>query len=66
MQQQIQKKNFYSLNNCIWIDMVKLSLLRTGYFSSDTSVLKNSKKILQVKKKDFFQLNWLGRDQWMS
>ena len=28
-------------------------------------MLTNSNKILQVNKRDFSQLNWLGRDQWI-
>ena len=52
-------------DNCIWIGIVKLSLLRTGYFSSATNVLTSSPKIFHVNKKDFFQLNWLGSDEWI-
>ena len=51
--------------NCIWIGIVKLSLLRTGYFSSVANVLTSSPKILHVNKREFFQLNWLFRDQWI-
>ena len=58
-------KVFCYLDNCIWIGIVKLSLFRTGYFSSADNVLANSNKILQVNKRDFSQLNWLGRDQWI-
>ena len=58
-------KFFCFWDNCIWIGIVKLSLLRTGYFSSAPNVLTNSNKILQVNKRDLFQLNWLGRDQWI-
>ena len=58
-------KVFCFWDNCIWIGIVKLSLLRTGYFSSAPNVLTNSNKILQVNKRDLFQLNWLGRDQWI-
>ena len=52
-------------DNCIGIGIVKLSLLRTGHFSSAANVLTSSPKTLHVNKRDFFQLNWLGRDQWI-
>ena len=51
--------------NCGWIGIFKLSLLRTRYFSSTASLITNSPKVLHVNKRDFFQLNWLGRDQWI-
>ena len=50
-------------DNCLWIGIVKLSLLRTGYWSSAANVLTSSPKILHVHKRDFFQVNWLGSDQ---
>ena len=50
-------------DNCIWIGIVKLSLLKTGFFSSDASVLTSSPKIWHCKNRDFFQLNWLGSDR---
>ena len=49
-------------DNCIWIGIVKLSLLRTQYFSSAANVLTSSPKILHVNKRDFFQLSWFW--QW--
>ena len=52
-------------DNCIWIAIVQLSLLRTGYFSSAANVLKSSLKILYVNKRDFCQLNWLCSNQWI-
>ena len=52
-------------DNCIWIGIVKLSLLKTGFFSSDASVLTTSPKIWYVKNRDFFQINCLGSDQWI-
>ena len=52
-------------DNCIWIGTIKLSLVRAGYFSSVANVLKSSPKIWHVKNRDFFQLNWLGSDQWI-
>ena len=51
--------------NCICIGIVKLSLLRTNYFLSVADVLTRCPKILHVNKRDFFQLNFLGRDRWM-
>ena len=50
---------------CIWIGIVKLSLVRTGYFSSGANVLTSSPKIWHVIKRNVFQLNWLGVDQWI-
>ena len=51
------EKVFSFWYNCIWIGIVKLSLLRTRYFSSPANVLTSSPKILHVNKRDFFQLN---------
>ena len=62
---QNREKEFSFWDNCIWIGIVKLSLLRTGYFSSAANVLTSSPKILHVNKRDVFQLNWLGSDQWI-
>ena len=59
------EKVFCFWDNCIWIGIVKLSLLRTGYFSSAANVLTSSPKILHVNKRDFFQLNFLGSDPWI-
>ena len=59
------EKLFCFWDNCIWIGIVKLSVLRTGYFSSAANVLTSSPKILHVNKRDFFQLNWLCSDQWI-
>ena len=52
-------------DNCISIDMVKLSLLRRGYFSSAAKMLTNSPKIWPVNNREFFQLNCLGNSQWI-
>ena len=60
------KKVFCFWDNCIWIGMVTLFLLRTGYFSSAANVLRSSPKILHVNKRDFFRLNCLGSDEWIS
>ena len=59
------EKVFCFWDNCIWIGIVKLSLLRTGYFSSAANVLTSSPKICHVNKRDFFQLNFLPSDQWL-
>ena len=56
---------FYFSGNCIWIGIVKLPLIRTGYFSSAANVLTTSPKIFHVNKRDFFQLNWLRSTQWI-
>ena len=63
---KIWEKVFCFWDNCIWIGIVKLSLLRTGYFSLAANVLTSSPKIWHVKNRDFFQLNWLGSDQWIG
>ena len=59
------EKIFCFWNNCIWIGIDKVSLLRTGNFSSAANVLTSSQKIFHVNKRDVFQLNWLGSDQWI-
>ena len=53
-------------DNCILISIIKLSLLRPGYFSLEANVLTSSPKIWPVNKRDFFQLNFLGRERWVS
>ena len=65
MEQKIQKKFFFFWYNCIWIGIVKLSLLRRGYFSSAANVLTRSTKILYVNNRYFFLVNWVGSDQWI-
>ena len=45
---------FCYLDNCIWIGIVKLSLFRTGYFSSAANVLRSPPKILHVNKSNFY------------
>ena len=57
------EKVFFFSDNCIWIGIVKLSLWRTRYFSSEANVLTSSPKILHVNKRDFFLLNFLGGDR---
>ena len=60
------EKYFCFWDNCLWIGIVKLSLLRTGYFSQAANVSTSSPNILHVNKTNFFQLNWLGSGQWNS
>ena len=57
------RKSFCFWDNCIWIGIVKLSLLRTGYFSSAANVLTSSPKIGYVTNRDFYQLICLGSYQ---
>ena len=59
------KKVFCFWGNCIWIGIAKLCLLTRAYFSSAANLLTSSPKILHIKKKNFFQLNWLGSHQWI-
>ena len=47
------EKVFCFWDNCIWIGIVKFSLLRTGHFSSAANVLTSSRKIWHVNKRDF-------------
>ena len=61
---KLRKKFFFSYN-CFWIGIIKLSLLRTGYFSSAANMLTSSPKILHVNKRDFFEHNVLSSDQWI-
>ena len=66
MQEKIEKKFLFFQDRCIWIGIVKLSLLRTGYFSSAANVLTSSTKIWHANNKgDFFQLIFFVTDQWI-
>ena len=56
---------FFFWYNCILIGIVKLSLLKTGYFSSATNVLTSSPSYYHINKRDSFKLNWLRSDQWI-
>ena len=60
------EKIFCFWDNCIWIGIVKLSLLRTGYFSSPANVLTSSTKILHFNKRDFFQFHRLASGNWIQ
>ena len=63
MQRKIEKKFFYFSDNCIWIGIIQMSLLWTGYFPSVAKMLISIPKIWRVNKRDFFQLNFLASDQ---
>ena len=59
-------ENFFCFwDNCIWIGIVKLFLLRTRYFSAAANVLTSSPKICHVNKMDFFEHNVLTSDKWL-
>ena len=65
----MEKKNknseniFRFLDNCIQKCCKKLPLLRGEYLSSAVNGLNNSSKILNIAKRDFFNLNILHSDQ---
>ena len=59
------EKVFCFWDNCIWIGIIKVSLLRRRYLPSVPNVLTSSPKIWYVNKRDFLQVNWLGGDQWI-
>ena len=59
------EKSFCFWDNCIWIGIVKLFLLRTAYFSSAANVLTSTPKIFHVNKRDSSWLNWFGSDHWI-
>ena len=48
------KTDFCFCDNCIWIGIVKLSLLTTGYFLWAANVLKSSPKIWHINNRHFF------------
>ena len=56
---------FFFRHNCIWIRIVKLSLLRTGYFLLVANVLTRYPQIWHVNKWDFFEQNFVASDQWV-
>ena len=61
-----REKGFCFWDNCIWIGIVKWSLLRTGYFPSLANVFPSSPKIRHVNKRDFSEHNFLASDKWIS
>ena len=61
-----KSEKFWSFwDNSIWIAVVKLPLLETGYFSSAADKLTSSPTIWHVYQRDFFQINFLGSDWWI-
>ena len=58
-------KVFPFRDNGISIDCVKLSLLRREYLWPAVTVLKNSRKILPIAKRDFFELYCFHSDQYI-
>ena len=58
-----RRKSLFFWDNCILICVVKLSLLRTEYFSLAANVLRSCPKNWQPNKRDFFQLNLFSSDQ---
>ena len=58
-------ETFCFSDSFIWIDIVELPLLRTGYFSSTANVLTSRPKIWDVDKRDLFEHNFLASDQWI-
>ena len=47
----------------MWICIVRLSLLRTGYISLAANVLTRGPKIWYVNKRDFFEHNFVSNGQ---
>ena len=50
------EKVFCFWENCIWIGIVKLSLLRTWYISSAANVLTRSSEIWHMKNREFLKV----------
>ena len=51
------EKVFYFKDNGVWTCCVKVCILRPEYMYSAVNMLTNSPNILDLTKKDFFQLN---------
>ena len=62
---KFRKSFFVSRDNWIWIGIVKLSLLRTGFFLSVANVLTSRTKIWRVSKRDVFEQSFLDSEQWI-
>ena len=64
------KKNWDNVfsfsDNIIWIDCVKLSLLRREYLSRAVIPLTNTSETSHISKRDLSQPNCLHNDQWIS
>ena len=62
MQKKVKKKFF--LSDIIASELIALNCqIRREYLSSVVNVLTNSRKILHITKRGFFQLNFLHSDQ---
>ena len=59
------EKLFCFWDNCIWFGIVKLSLLRRGYFSSVANALTSSPKIWHVNRRDCFDQNFVASEWWI-
>ena len=59
------RKSFFFSDKCIWIGIIKLSLIRTRYFSSVANVLTRSPNIWHVNRRDFSEHNFLASYQWI-
>ena len=59
------RKSFFFSDKCIWIGIVKLSLLRTRYFSSVANVWTSSPNIWHVNRRDICKHNFLASYQWI-
>ena len=57
------EKAFCFWDDCIWIGIVKLSLLRKGYLSLAANMLANGCKIWHITNRDFLQLYCLYSNQ---
>ena len=57
------EKAFCFLDNCLWIGWVYLFLLRTKSLWPAVNVFTNSRKILHITNRDFFEVNFLHSDQ---
>ena len=62
---QNREKYFCFWDNIILIAIVKLSLLRTGYFSLIANVLTGGPNVWHVNQRDFFKHNFHVGDQWI-
>ena len=51
------EKVFYFKDNGVWTCCVKVCILRPEYMYLAVNMLTNSPNILDMTKKDFFQLN---------
>ena len=57
------EKGLFFLDNCVWIGIVKFSLLTAGYILSAANVLRRSSKISHVNKRDFFDYKFPASNQ---